>query len=101
MTFASIGPGIQQGPVKEEAPKDSRHSHKLTRMNLHTCGTCGRFIATTYRETKTGELLIEELELELKVTSSRSSQIHLTTPRKYTYLKQPHDAVMTVEDTCW
>ena len=87
--------------VNEEALEVSRHSHKLTRVNLQRCSACGRFIATTYKETKTGELLIEELEFDLKVVSSRSSRLHSTTPRKSVYLEQPSDAVMTVEDTCW
>ena len=87
--------------VEEEAPEANEHPHKLTKMNLHRCSTCGRFIAITYKETQTGELLIEEIEFDLKVASSRSSRLHSTTPPKYTYPKRPSDDVMTVEDTCW
>ena len=87
--------------VKEEALEANKHSHKLTRANLHTCSTCGRLIATTYRETEKGELLIEELELDLKIMSSRISELRTATPRKYAHRNKPSDAVMTVEHTCW
>gem|GEM_PF-7126130 len=87
--------------VKEEASEASKHSHKLIRANLHTCSTCGRLIATTYRETEKGELLIEELELDLKIMSSRISELRTATPRKYTHRSQSSDTVMRVEDTCW
>lgn len=88
--------------VKEsEASESDKHSHKLTRVNLHACSTCGRLIATTYRETKIGELVIEEMELDVKIVSSRSSRLRIVTPRKYARPEQPSDAVLKVEDTCW
>ena len=88
--------------VKEsEASESDKHSHKLTRVNLHACSTCGRLIATTYRETKIGELEIEELELDVKIMSSRISRLLTLKPRKYAYPEQPTDAVSTAEDTCW
>lgn len=87
--------------VKEEASEANKHSHKLTRATLHACSTCGRFIATTYRETKTGELVIEEVELDVKVGSSRISRLRTLTPRKYAHPEPPPDTVLTVEDTCW
>ncbi len=98
---ANLRPGIWQVQVKEEALDANKHSHKLTRASLHTCGICGRLIATTYRETEKGELLIEELELDLKIVSSRISELRTATPRKYAHRDQPSGAVMTVEDTCW
>ena len=87
--------------VKEEASEANKHSHKLNRVNLHACSTCGRLIATTYRETEKGELLIEELELDLKIMSSRISVLRTATRRKYAHRNQSSDAVMTVEHTCW
>lgn len=87
--------------VKEEALEANKHLHKLTRASLHTCSTCGRLIATTYREMEKGELLIEELEMDLKIVSSRISELRTATHRKYAHKNQPSDAVMTVEDTCW
>jgi len=87
---------MHQVQVKEEeASEANKHLHKLTRVNLHACSTCGRLIATTYRETKIGELEIEELELDVKIVSSRTSRLRTSMPRKSS------DAVMTVEDTCW
>ena len=86
---------------EEEASEANKHLHKLTRVNLHACSTCGRLIATTYRETKIGELEIEEVELDVKIVSSRTSRLRTATPRKYADHGQPSDAVMTVEDTCW
>jgi len=87
--------------VKEEPLEANKHSHKLTRVNLHACSDCGRLVATTYRETKTGELVIEELELDVKIASSRIIRLHPATPRKYAHPEQPSNAIMTVEDTCW
>ncbi len=86
---------------EEEASESDKHSHKLTRVNLHACSTCGRLIATTYRETKIGELVIEELELDVRIMSSRISRLRTVTPRKYAHPEQPTDAVSTAEDTCW
>ena len=81
--------------MEEKALEPNRHSHKLTRLNLYTCSACGKFVATTYRETKNGELLIEELEFELKVVSSRISRLHSTATRNYADLVHPPDAVTT------
>ena len=87
--------------VKEECSEANKHSHKLTRMNLHACSICGRFIATTHKETKNGELVIEELLLEVKIVSSRIRRLRISTAGKYAYPDQPSDAVLKVEDTCW
>jgi len=45
--------------------------------------------------------LIEELELELKIVSSRISELRTATPRKYAHRNRSSNAVMRVEDTCW
>jgi hypothetical protein len=87
--------------VKEEASEASKHFHKLTRVNLHECSTCGRLIATTYKETKSGELVIEELELEVKILSSSVSKLRTATTPKYVAAEQSSSKTMTLEDTCW
>jgi len=55
----------------------------------------------TYRETKIGELMIEEIELDVKIVSSRISRLRTVTPRKYPHPEQPSNAVIAVADTCW
>jgi recombinational DNA repair protein (RecF pathway) len=87
--------------VKEEGSEANKHLHKLTRVNLHECSTCGRLIATTYRETKSGETVIEELELDVKILSSRVSKLPLLIARKYDHAEQSSNKSTVLEDTCW
>jgi hypothetical protein len=87
--------------VKEEESEASKHFHKLTRVNLHECSTCGRLIATTYKETKSGELVIEELDLEVKILSSRISKLRTATTQKYVHAEQSPSKTLMLEDTCW
>ena len=84
-----------------ETSETDKHSHEQTRVNLQVCSNCGRFIATTYEETDTGELVIKELELDVKIVSSRISQLRSTVSQTYSSPKQSSDKVMTKEETCW
>jgi hypothetical protein len=58
-------------------------------------------IATTFRETKTGGIEIEELELDFKIVSSQIGRLSTTTSHDSRHRKQLSDSIMTVEDTCW
>ena len=70
-------------PKETSSGKNNNHIHRLVRVNLQTCSDCGRFFVTTYTRTKNGELVLTELELDLKVKSSRN------------------DDVEVEEETCW
>jgi hypothetical protein len=86
-----------------EASEAYKHAHQLARTNLQVCSTCGRFIVTTYRETTNGQLVIEELELDVKIRSSRIGRLRTATPENLSRpeLFPPSEVVMRAEDTCW
>jgi hypothetical protein len=88
--------------VKQVEESDANnHSHKLARSNLQMCSTCRRVIATRQWETKEGELMIEELELDVKIVSSRINRIRTATSRNNPSKEQPSNVDMAGEDTCW
>jgi hypothetical protein len=56
---------------------------------------------TRYRETENGELVLEELELELKIKSSQISQFHSAMTKVNSTPKESSNAVRKEEKTCW
>jgi hypothetical protein len=56
---------------------------------------------TRYRETENGELVLEELELELKIKSSQIGQICSAVARTNEAPKESSNANNTREETCW
>ncbi|TMI57406.1 hypothetical protein E6H18_04920 [Candidatus Bathyarchaeota archaeon] len=87
--------------VNQSASSDEKHSHQLSRANLQVCNTCGSFFVTRYKETEKGELVLEELELEVKVTSSRIGQFSSTVRQVNGAPKESSDIDKTREETCW
>ena len=87
--------------TQKQASETHKNSHKLSRANLQVCSTCGKFIATTYRETAKGELAIEELELDVKILSSPIGRLRTAKSQNSGHREQSSDSVMRVEDTCW
>jgi hypothetical protein len=56
---------------------------------------------TRYRETEKGELVLEELELEVKIKSSRIGQFRSAMTQVNRTQEESSDAVKTREETCW
>jgi hypothetical protein len=56
---------------------------------------------TRYKETEKGELVLEELELELKIKSSRIGQFRSPMTRTNATPKESSEAVKAREETCW
>jgi hypothetical protein len=88
--------------VKEREGTDPiNHVHELSRINLQVCNTCGNFIVTKYTKTKTGRLVREEIELDLKIKSSRVYQLQTAMGQVKGLSKESHDAARIIEETSW
>jgi hypothetical protein len=83
------------------ASSNEEHLHQLSRANLQMCKKCGGFFVTRYRETEKGELILEELDLEVKIKSSRIGQFRSTMTQVNGTPRESSDAVKTREETCW
>jgi len=89
-----------QGKEREQSDIVN-HIHELSRINLQVCTNCGSFIVTTYTKTKTGRLVRTEIELDLKIRSSRVYQLHRAMEHVKGISKESYDAVRIREETCW
>ena len=88
--------------TKEASPrKDAKHIHTLVRVNLQTCSDCGHFLVTTYERTENGDLVLKELELDLKVKSSQIRQYLPFDDQIEPRETESGDQKKIREDTCW
>jgi hypothetical protein len=88
--------------AKERGRSDTvNHVHELSRINLQVCSNCGSFVVITYTKTKTGKLVRAEIELDLKIRSSRVYQLHPAMGLVKGISKESYDAVRIREETCW
>ena len=76
-------------------------NHNLVRVNLQTCSACGRFFVITYTRTKKGELVLTEVELDLKVKSSRIRRYHTVEGQVGVSPDEVADRAESIEETCW
>jgi len=92
---------VQVQARERERSDTDNHAHELSRINLQVCSTCGSFVVITYTKTKTGKLVRAEIELDLKIRSSRVYQLHQAVGHVKGISKESYDAAMIREETCW
>ncbi len=81
--------------------QDNRHIHSLVRVNLQECGECGHFFITTYTRIENGDLVLEELELDLKIKSSRIRPSQPLEGQSRALPPESAEQVKAREETCW
>jgi len=82
-------------------PQNDKHTHSLVRVNLQTCSECGRFLVTTYTLSENGDLVLKELELEMKVKSSRIRPYQPEGEDLGARVQESAGQSEIREDTCW
>ena len=88
--------------AKETSPRESdKHIHSLVRVNLQACSECGSFLITTYERTESGDLVLRELELDLKVKSSRVRPYPLHGDQVCATALESAAKTKVREETCW
>lgn len=75
--------------------------HHLVRVNLQACSACGRFFITTFARTKKGELVLREIELDLKVRSSRIRPYDSSERQGGISPAETADRANSRQETCW
>jgi hypothetical protein len=87
--------------AKKASPnEDDNHIHNLVRVNLQACSECGHFVVTTYERTESGDLVLKELELDLKVKSSRIRPYPSADDQRVPATESV-DRKKILEETCW
>ena len=88
--------------AKEASPRENeKHTHRVVRLNLQACSECGHFFVTSYVRTENGDLVVKELELDLKVKSSRIVPYPPAGDVVGVTAQQPADRRKAIEETCW
>ena len=88
--------------AKETSPRENaNHIHSLVRVNLQACSECGRFLVTTYGRSENGDLVLKELELDLKVKSSRVRPYQPAGDHVGAKEGEPAAQTRAREETCW
>jgi hypothetical protein len=87
---------------KETSPsEENKHIHDLVRVNLQACSQCGHFFVTTYERTESGNLVLKEFELDLKVKSSRIRSYQSPDDQDVPRETRSGDRKKILEETCW
>ena len=81
--------------------ENDNHIHSLVRVNLQACSECGCFLVTTYERSENGGLVLEELELDLKIKSSRVRPHQPAGDQVGATARESAAQDKAREETCW
>ena len=77
------------------------HVHSFERVNLQACSTCGRFFITRYERSEKGDLVLKNVELDLKFKSSQTSAHKPAEGQSSVSPRESTHRASAREDTCW
>jgi hypothetical protein len=86
---------------RSETHAKNDHSHRLSRATLQLCNECGGFFVTRYKESENGDLVLEELELEVKIKSTQIGQPGLPKAPSKCTVRENSSIAEAREETCW